>query len=57
MREDEKSIQGIMLPLNGERELEVTKTVCDFGFKRTYIPQKSTALCISSQCQNDHTYR
>ena len=50
MREDEKSIQKFMLPLKGERGFN---TVCDYGFKR--IPQKSTALCISIQCQNDPT--
>ena len=53
MREDEKSIQKFMLPLKGEREFEVTKTVCDYGFKR--IPQKSTALFMSSPFQNDPT--
>ena len=50
MREDEKSVQNYMLPLKGE-SLKFTNAVCDYGFKR--IPQKSTALCISSQCQND----
>lgn len=48
MREDKKSIERFMLPLKGER---ATETVCVYGFKRT--PQKRTALCISSQCQND----